>query len=243
MPTTAYSVYELQLMDINRGRHLNAAGGKVMVFTAGGTRKVTLYDPDSPGASLAQPVTPTRGKIRFATLATVTSVDVYGMDAAGRFFVRKGVVPSDTEVFLDFDAIDQVLVQPFDLLDTAATTETDYGFDFPTNSLILPWAAVHVATNESAKTIDVGLKSGESGGDADGFLVAASVATAGLVRGALVGTDTLGALLKEDTNGSSVLVPATYKVGATAVSLTFTLSSGTTAAAGYIILPYQRPVA
>jgi hypothetical protein len=68
------------------------------------------------------------------------------------------------------------------LLFLAGGTEVSTGFVLPTNSIIYPhemW--VMVDTVDSTETVDIGILSTESGGDADGFIDGLSVATAGLI--------------------------------------------------------------
>jgi len=90
---------------------------------------------------------------------------------------------------------------------TPTGAEQDTGYDLPANAELLE-TRVLVATAETTgttKTLDVGLKSSESGGDADGFIDGVSVATTGLKRPAATVTDgateeyfsatTIGALL------------------------------------------------
>ena len=62
----------------------------------------------------------------------------------------------------------------------ADQTETDTGFDLKAGWTVLDaWIVVNTAdTNE---TVDVGTNSNDSGGDADGLIVGASLATTGLV--------------------------------------------------------------
>lgn len=240
MSGTRYHIYEIQLQEADTGETMLGAGGVMTVVTAGGAAKATLYNPDT-FASLANPITPTRGKFRFATLATVESVDVYGMSAGGHSFHYLGAKPAaPVEVFIDTHQIEQVAVIPWAAADTTASTETDTGWNLPIYGQVMPGTSIIVTAIDATETIDVGLLSSESGGDADGFLVGASVATLGRVPGLLVGTDTLGALLKEDTNASSVLVPKAYPVGLTAVSVTYTLSAGSDTGAGFICIPYHR---
>lgn len=243
MSGTRYSVYEIQLQDLHNGTTIVGSGGKAVITTAGDAARATLYNADT-FASLSQPISPTNGKFRFATLATVTSVDIYGMAAGGQCFVRKGIAPgAPTEIFLEGNRAEQELVIPWAAAEVTATTEFDTGFDLPTKALVMPWVSIEVSTIDATETIDVGLLSSESGGDANGFLAAASVGTAGLVRGTLVGTDTLGALLSEDSGGSGPLVPAAYVVGATAVSVTLTTSAGSDTGEGFIRIPYRRSLA
>lgn len=120
--------------------------------------------------------------------------------------------------------------------------ENDTGWDLPARGLVLGvW--VHISTAEataSTKTIDVGLASGESGGDADGFLDGVSTATTGLKGGTLVSSgQTLGALLRVDENGSGVLVPQPHIIDSvTARSVTFTLGEAANELAGTIYILY-----
>lgn len=63
----------------------------------------------------------------------------------------------------------------------------------------------------ATKTVDVGTG---SGGDADGFLDGASVATTGVKKGTLLSSgQTLGALLRADETGSSGFVPEPFVAG------------------------------
>jgi hypothetical protein len=69
------------------------------------------------------------------------------------------------------------------LLFLAGGTEVSTGFVLPTNSIIYPhemWMIVD--TLDSGVTVDVGILSTETGGDADGFLDGVSAATATLVK-------------------------------------------------------------
>lgn len=122
------------------------------------------------------------------------------------------------------------------------TGEKDTGLDFQAGDVIInAYVAVRTAEATAAtKTIDVGLLSSESGGDTDGFLDGVATSAAAVVRGSLVGTDTVGVLLKQDTNGSSVFVPAEHVV-ASAVSLVYQLGSAHTELVADIIVRFFRP--
>lgn len=106
-------------------------------------------------------------------------------------------------------------------------SETDTGTDLPSDAIVTD-VLLNVTTPESTgttKTIDVGLLSGESNGDADGFLDGVSVASAGWVKGTLAsGGQTLGALLRTDESGSSAFVPEPHIID-TAVSVSYTAGS------------------
>jgi len=74
---------------------------------------------------------------------------------------------------------------------TASTTEKDTGWDLPSTAIVLE-VLVEITTAEAGITMDVGLLSTETGGDADGFLDGVSVAAVGIVAGELSITKTTG---------------------------------------------------
>lgn len=244
MPTQRYNIYELQfgtMHDFAGVPMIATSGGKIIVAAAGAPTKVTLYNADT-FAALSNPVTPVQGKVRFATLDTVTSVDLFGFAPNGNYIVRKGVKPGGVrEIITDPTRPHQCAVIPFSYVDYTIAAEQDTGLDFPAGSLVLPTPFLRVTALDATETMDWGLLSSESGGDADGFMVAASVNAAGTVPGLLVGTDTLGALLKEDTNAASVLVPKGHPI-ATATSIVLLFSAGSDTAAGYAYFPYLNLV-
>jgi hypothetical protein len=108
---------------------------------------------------------------------------------------------------------------------TAAPTgaEQDTGWDLPAKSLVLAvWLDVTAAeVTGTTKTINVGLLSSESGGDADGFLAGAAADATGLVKGTLDSAgQTLGTFLHVDEDGAGVLVPELHVTG-DAVSVSY----------------------
>lgn len=228
--------YGIQLRDAVTGKAIITAGGKVYVATADGAAKATLYDRE--GASLANPITPTRGYIEFWTGIAVESVDLYIMSPTGHFLVAKGVQASGpNEINVDTSQRYCSMVIPFAIADTTATTETATGFVIPAKAAVLPTPLLDVLTQDATETIDVGTDSGDSG-DANGFLAAASVATAGIVKPTLAsGGQTLGALLSADESGAGVLVPEP-NISMVGKEVTYTLSAGSDTAAGFIHLPY-----
>jgi hypothetical protein len=121
--------------------------------------------------------------------------------------------------------------------------ENDSGFDFQAGDII-DHVFIKVRTAEvtgSTKTIDVGLLSSESGGDADGFLDGVSTAATGIISPALTnGARTQGLLLTDDEDGSGALVPMPYVV-TTAVSLTYTHGDVPTELDAEIHVRYFRP--
>ncbi len=115
---------------------------------------------------------------------------------------------------------------------TPTGSEQDTGFDLPANALVLG-AFVEVTVAEATgttKTIDVGLLSSESGGDADGFLDGVSVAALGAYQGGLVsGAVTLGAFFREtvtDSGAATLNARKPHNTSAvTARSVTYTVGS------------------
>ena len=69
------------------------------------------------------------------------------------------------------------------LLFLAGGTEVSTGYQLPLNSVIYPWEMfVIVDTVDATETVDIGILSTESSGDANGFISLLSVATAGLIK-------------------------------------------------------------
>jgi len=102
-----------------------------------------------------------------------------------------GVSVSNRGTSIKRESILRSMVIPINFAD--GTTETDTTFNLPDTSIIED-VLVNVITAEATgttKTIDVGLLSSETGGDANGFAAAVSVASTGLVRPE--GTFTAGA--------------------------------------------------
>jgi len=69
--------------------------------------------------------------------------------------------------------------------------ENDTGWDLPAKAIVLD-VIVEVETADAGETLDVGLLSTETGGDADGFLDGISLGSVGIVQGVLSITKTGG---------------------------------------------------
>lgn len=229
--------WSIQLVDLATGENIITAGGKCYVAVNGDAQKATLLT--AAGASLANPVTPTRGKIEFYVEEATALVDLYIQCPGGEFLVRKNVNASGPNEFnVDTDRRSQSLVIPFSINDTTATTETSTGFIVPAKAAMLPYPMVDVLTLDSTEDIDVGTLSSDSG-DADGFIDGVILTTAVLVKATLLASaDTMGALLSvlDSANaGDDAPEPDVSMVGKT---ITYTLSAGTDTAEGFIHLPY-----
>lgn len=226
--------WKVQLKDHANGETIIEAGGVCYVAADGDAAKVALLT--EAGATLANPIALTRGQIEFWTADTVTKVDLYGLGPNGHFFSAKDVKPSGSnELSIDQGNRRQLMMIPFSIADTTATTETDTGFDIPVGAFVEPLPFIDVTTLDTSETIDVGTDSTDSG-DANGFMAAVSVAVLGVAKGTLAdGAQTLGVLLSVDESGGD-LVPEGYV--SAGKSVTYTLSAGTDLAAGFICLAY-----
>lgn len=214
-----------------RGAMIAAVGGLVMVTTAGSAVKATLYNAD--GTSLANPVTLTAGGAEIYVANSVNSVDLFIQAPGGQFVTEYGFVPGgDSDIAVDVSNRNQVAVIPFSAANqTADATETNTGFTEPTNAVFTgSGTGIRVLTVDATETVDIGTLSTDSG-DADGFVSAASVATAGDVP------DTNGALVSTTVATTpAVTFPSAHVSGGKAI--TYTLSAGSDTAQGYAILPY-----
>ena len=132
------------------------------------------------------------------------------------------------------------------LVYNAGGTEVSTGFVLPTNSVIYPWEMfVLVDTADSGETVDVGILSTETGGDANGFLSLISVTTLGmiaptntLVKGTnahYISTTTYGVLFLaaaclggNTAEDNAVLNYTPYKCNGTAKTISYTPSSSDT---------------
>ena len=239
-----FIIYDLSVKDRFSNNNVMAAGGQAIVCLTGVYTLATLYDPDNNMQALSQPVSMTRGRIRFAVSSGVAgqtqppAVDVYGIDPTGRGFQLYNVTPGAPSIVrLDYGRTDTQIVLPFSYAQGTVASPVDLGINLVQGMVIDPFPWIDVKTLDSGITLDVGLLASESGGDADGFLAAISCAAAGVVRGKLAATATVGALLLESQNTGAVNTGRPYIVGATAVSLIWTLSSGADTAKGRIVLP------
>lgn len=252
----------LNLVDVSRNIGLAPGidddSGKVIVMTEDTPDSPTIYT-DAQGTTLTETagvavLTFTNGIVRFWTQNSVTALDMSGITADGRTFNLNSVTPSQHMVPINPQNSRQLIVIPFGASDNA---EMDTGIDLPSNCLIHPLdVKLRVTAIDATETIDVGLLSSESGGDANGFITAASVASSGFVEllpqitGGTnidyVGTRYIGDLLATSITGADAVATVggftfkVYRTDGTAKSITYTGSSGSDTAAGYIYLSFVR---
>lgn len=236
--------YQIEIRD-KRTRQAITSGVYGFIYSSAKTL-ATIYSNKAAG-SKTNPITRTAFAVddMLDFWCASTSVDVFVNDDLGNSAFVSSVTPQDHTIFLDRDGVDKYFVAAY----AANTTETDTGLDFPYNSLVYDFA-IEVVTIDATETIDVGLLSSETAGDANGLLSLVPISTAGWVRpwavtagssenyisavywGALMGVGGAGTDAVNDfgqPGGTGHVVTPSN-----AQSLTYTCSAGTDTAAGYI---------
>lgn len=252
----SYREWGFQLWDTQRKISIDDDSAQLLVLTADAPTAPTIYSDDKGTAvsnAVRSPRTFTNGWVRFWTAPSVTSVDLSLITSKGEAYFFEDVGYSVHRLDVNPFVRDHVLVVPFGASDNA---ETDTGIDLPANLLIKD-ALLKVTTVDATETLDVGILSSESGGDADGLLMVMDVANLGFVNpfpvvtnGANIDynvhTSGRGALLKQGIAGADAVAtcggvqPRFYRTDGTAKSITYTGSTGSDTAAGYIVLAYTR---
>lgn len=234
--------YTLSVKDLRTGEEITS-GVSAYVYDAGTKTLSTLYSNSVRGA-FTNPVTFTAFSNRLDFWGSATTYDIFLADDKGNTSFIPSVAPTDHTLTLNRDGVDKCFIFPF----SANTSETDTGLDFPKNVWIYD-VALEVVTVDASETMDVGILSSETSGDANGLAAAMSVATAGWVRlyaitdtttedhvatpykGALMGLGTAGTSTANDTGNHGGL--GHVVTSSSGQSLTYTHSAGTDTAAGY----------
>jgi len=232
--------FKIPLGDLRDGSQIAGSGGSYMVCQAGTAKKQAIYNKAGTQLNSTTPfVALNAGVMEFYVPDTVnplTGVDIYGMAPDGQFFVKKGVIPSGpNQIMVDRGIRQQVALVPFAAADSTAATEKDTNLDLPANCMVDPNVGINVIGLEAGKTIDFGILSTQSGGAANGFGAALSVAAAGAVAAKSASTATRGSLV----GGGTLDRP--YVVVAASQRVSYTLSAGAAAAHGLLVLPYILP--
>lgn len=248
----ALNKYDLTIKDPRTNEPI-ATGVMVFVYDAGTKTLSTIYGNDNLLARtnpITRTVYDTIGKVEF--WAAATSVDIFIADDRGNTAHVPGVTPTQHVLQLHRDGISKCFVAPF--IFNAGGTEVDTGLDFPLNTVIQDFA-VEVVTVDATETLNVGLLSSETNGDADGICVGASLASATFLRpwtitnsttedfvattlkGDLLGVGAVGSSANNDfgqPGGWGHIV-----TGANARSLSYTPSTSDTGA-GYIYVFFRH---
>jgi hypothetical protein len=243
--------YELEVRD-NRSLDgassdgVIATGVHAIVYDAGTKTKGTIYA-DERKTAKTNDITRTAyaldGKILF--WSPKTSVDIAIFDDKGNNCVYTAVTP--VKHVLPLDRGNPFKCMVFPMIFNAGATEIDTGLDLPYGALVTD-AAVEVVTTDAGETVDVGLLSGGTAGDADGFLAAVSVASAGVParhtytaggNETYLSAVTFGVLLASRSLGTDVATDVGslarlqhYVTGSNETSITYTPSTSDTFA-GY----------
>lgn len=182
----AYYLYDISVVDQSNLDGFSPAGAVTTgiltrVFDAGTKTHSTIYTDGTGATALTVPISrsqfATDGKIKFYSASTSHDLAIYHSD--GSFAIISGVTPNTHTIKINRTGNAKVLVFPMAF--NAGGTETDTGLDLPLGACVKD-VLLEVTTLDATETVDIGLLSSESSGDADGFLVAASVATAGFVK-------------------------------------------------------------
>lgn len=231
-------IVNFQLCDMD-GKAILSSGGMAQICVDGSPDKVSaVYDATQ--AATTNPVALSRGMLYVEVAKSVTTVDIYLATPTGHFLVLKDVVPGDRSVVkYEPKDLETMWVIPFSHADSTAATEKDTGFDLPVGAIVKGLGAgIEVVDVDATETIDAGTLSTESGGDANGFLALASVATAGVVKATVAATATLGALLKINfATTPAVDVPEGHVVVSGTQSISYTTTAGSDTVSGFILLP------
>jgi len=234
-----FQLYELGSVGAFAKKMLTASGGVVYVAGNGDAAKQAITDVN--GTALTNPRALTNGACVFYVPDTVASVDLFIQCPGGQFVAVPDVDESVQDIGVDTTRIHQVMVVPFSATDSTAAVETNTGFDFPLHAAVLPTPFVRVSAIDATETMDVGLLSSETAGDADGFINGLVLDNLGLVKATLLASgDTMGALLSVlDSANAGDDAPESHVItGTNATSVTYTLTTGSDTAKGYIYLPY-----
>ena len=254
--SVSYREWYFQLWDTQRKISIDDDSAKLIVLTADSPTAPTIYS-DANGTSVSNAARTPRsfvnGTVRFWTDQSVTSVDLSLMTAKGEAYFFEDVSYSCHRLDINPFQRDHLLVLPFGASDNS---ETDTGIDLPANLLVKD-AFIRVTTEDATETLDFGILASESGGDADGFGMVLSVATAGYVNmwpvvtngsniDYHVHTSGYGALLKNGIAGADAVATVGgvqrryHRTDGTAKSISYTGSAGSDTAAGYLFLQYTR---
>lgn len=141
------------------------------------------------------------------------------------------------------DGSPQVFRAPVDVLTVGEKTPVPLPFqkgDVITGFKLIVYVLEATA---GTKTMTIGFDAA-AGVDNDpaGLATGISTAAQAVLTGLLLGTDTLGALLKEDTNAGSVFVRKPFVITQADTVLTYTLASAHTELVADIEVTFERPL-
>ena len=189
----------------------------------------TLYSfGDTALGSKTNPITTTvfgtDAAVKFRT--SQSTVDLLVTDTAGGFsIVINDFSPNMHQIVID--ERDSVVHHGVIRYSCSTTGEVDTGIDFKYDTQVLS-VMPEIVTTSTGGNISVGLLSSETSGDADGFLITETAATAGYPAPTIGDS---GALMDD---GTDFYPTGHFVTGANAVSLTYTCDTTVNSGAGYI---------
>jgi len=166
--------YQFQIVDALTKEAITS-GVSVYVYD-NGTRTLSTVYSNAVRGSFTNPVTFSAFSNFVEFWSSAASHDIFVADNLGNVRKYIGVTPNVHTIELDRSGVNKCFVFPF----AANAAETDTGLDFPLDVWIYS-AMIEVITADSGQTIDVGLLSSETAGDADGILAAVTLANTGFV--------------------------------------------------------------
>ena len=258
MSNASFREWHFVLVDQNTGKSIDDDSGLLLALTAGSPTAPSIYS-DANGTSVSNPVRTPRtfsnGRVKFWTARSVETLDLSIMTADGIGMFLEDVPYSRHRILVDTTKREHVLVVPIGASNNA---EVDTGMDFPVANLLIKDAYLRVTAIDATETLEVGILSGEAGGDADGFLDLMDVGNLGFVNPYPVVTNG-GNIDYHATNGSiygvflSQLIAGAdavatvggferryYRTDGTAKSISYTETAGGDTLAGYVTFPYVR---
>lgn len=250
--------WSFNIHDVAKGQYKEGqdVSGWLIVMTANTPDSPTVYTTqggDTLTLTNSVAILPiANGGRQFYLDNSITSIDVSYMTANGECGFIRGATPSQHMLYVNSMAPYYKFIMP---IQPNAASEVDTGIELPADLKVLD-AGVRVTALDATETIDFGLLSSESGGDANGFLALATVAALGLVTtnptvtvgsnetfmaacpiGALLGTFLAGTDLATNVG---TFVRDHYITDGVAKTLTYTGSAGSDTAKGYVSLDYQK---
>ena len=248
-------VVDQRSLDGASGQGDVTTGCLVFVYDAGTKTLSTIYSDAARTAktnAISRSQFATDGKVEFYSASE--SHDIVVAHEDGSVSKYAGVTPNTHSLVLNRDGVDKCLIFP--MVFNAGGTETDTGIDLPLNVIVRD-CRVEVVTTDATETVDVGLLSTETAGDANGFIAAMSVANSGFPApltftagsnetylSAVKYGELLGAfLVGTDANGDAgnAVRSGHIVTGSNARSVSYTPSSSDTFAGyGYIHFSHLR---
>lgn len=173
-------VHDQRSVKDNTAGKIDDATVLVFVYDAGTKTLSTLYS-DTQRTAKSNPISrsqfDTDDGIKF--YGGASSYDIFLAHSDGSVASYTGVTPTMHRLNIDRTGSARVLVFP--MVFNAGGTEVDTGLDLPKYAQVYD-VAMEVVTTDATETVSIGLLSSGTGGDADGFLLATSVANAGFFQ-------------------------------------------------------------